>query len=309
MAIPIFSYGNCEDNLIGSGQRDCIISDFGDLIGVNILKRVKWNVQTDSLNKESWIQNIKELVSFPYLSASDFIDNTEDNETSTSSTGIIETIRQGKPYFELQYRLGGCMHKSLYNKKGFGKWDAALIFDKGILLRITADGSEIRGFTIGDFSVETLRFNAGSDRQRTSTKFQLIHPDELNAYHVFFTWESLGFSALDIAGVVDTDLVVSDVLPSAETINVKVVASCNHDDVILGLDDADLWSLQGESAPTITGVTFNTSTNTYTLTLSGTIGSDEITLRLSQDGLNVVEDLDGGLYKGAVQFTPTLPSV
>ena len=306
MAITLYQYGNCEDGLIGSGLRNCNLDDFGDLVGTSLIRPgTKWNLAADTLDRAEWVENLKELKLFPYLSSSEFTDNTEDNETNTSTTGIIETIRQGKPYYELQYRRGGCMHKSLYNKKGFGKWDTILVFDKGILMRVTADNQELRGFTTGDFSVETLRLKSGTDLQRTISRFQLIYPDEINAYHVFFSWESLGFSVLDIEGVVETMLDVS--VSSATELSVKVTSSCNTDDVILGLDDDELWSLIG-GTETVTSVVFNADTQRYELTLSGAI-TGEFTLKLSQGGYNVVEDLDGGLYKGQSTFDTNAPSV
>lgn len=302
--IPLFTYGNCQSDLLGSGQTDCELTDFGDLLGTALVKpSFKLSIENDSLNQATWGNLIKDLKLFPYAKANEVTDNTEDNEINTSTLGIIETIRQGKPYFALQFRKGGCYHKSLANKVGFGKWSTILMFEKGLLFRHTVDKSELKGFTTGDVSIETLRFKIGSDLQRSEFKFQLLNPDEINKYHVFFTWEQLGFNAYDINGVIDTNLNV--VVNSATSLNVQVTSACNGSVNIQGLDEASMWSISGS---TVSTVSYNSDTKTYTLTTSN-LADGNHTLKLSQDGYDVVEDLDGGLYKGQKTFTITTPSV
>lgn len=298
--INIYSYGKCDTTALGTGVRDCKMDEFGDLIGVALTKRAfKLDLATDTLNLTKWKTELKKMNVFPLLSASEFTDNTAENETTTSAQGIIETIRQGKPYFTLQYRRGSCLHKTLYEKRGYMRWGTILVFEKGILMRVNQSETELLPFTTGDFSVETLRLTSGTDRQRSESKFQLIYPDEFNFYHVFMTWESLGFNANDIEGVVSTRITV--VGSTATSVTVKVTSACNTDDVIYGLDDKDLWALSG--ANTISTVVFNTQTETYTITASANITSGEVMVYLSDGTYNVVEDLDGNLFNGSAVLT------
>ena len=50
-------------------------------------------------------------------------------------------------------------------------------------------------------------------------------------------------------------------------IEAKVTSSCNGSDVVLGLDDENIWSIS--SGQTVTSVSYDADTETYTFTLSG----------------------------------------
>lgn len=294
---------DCTTGFLGSGLRNCVRTKWGDAMGFILFSGGVRFDNDNPLTEESYNELLKELKAFPYVNRFDFTDNTPENEINTSSLGLNQTVRQGFPLWQMVFTKGSCFHKSLYNKRNIS-WQIALVFSDGILLTDTVQGFS-RGFNSSPLDVETYRVSSGTDLERSIVNIQLSNPDEFNARNVFYSWETLGFDINEINGVVDVNLDV-EVISSTE-LHVAVHSACNGSDVILGLDDSTLWALTGTSE-TVSAVTYNADTEKYELTLSGSIDG-EFTLKLSKGGFDVVEDLDGGLYKGATKFNTSAPSV
>lgn len=296
------SFGNCATDLKGSGFRPCDIGSYGDLFGMSLLsKGTKIPLNDDAETADVvWKNLIKSLSNFPYLGIYNFEQTTPENERSTSSTGVMASIRNGKPMFSFQFTKGGCFHKSLYNKRGDGRWDIALIFETGVLLAENSDET-VSGFNMGMFDVETFRFLQGTDPQSSTAVGQLLNSNQFNANHLFFTWEALGFDFTTITGVVDLNITYPDPVEAGTTFNVAVSSACNIDDIVLGLDDEEMWALGGvqTSATTISGVVYDVDDEVYTFTVSpALIAGDTIAPKLVSTGYNVAEDVAGNLYKG-----------
>lgn len=291
---------DCGDKFLGSGQRDCVISSLGDLLG-NVLfsnsNDTKWNDNTP-LTRQSYMDAVKNMKAFPYMVRYDVAENTADNEVNTSSVGVITPIRQGKPQWQFMFDKGLCYHKSLYNKRNIS-WQVGLIFETGILLTETSNG-DVRGFNSAKLNVQTYRLQMGTDPERSIADIQLLYPDEFNAKSIFYTWEALGFDMREINGVIDVDLEVIGSPSGSDEIVVKVTAKCNGADAnFAGLDEVQYWSLSGTNE-TVSTVTYDTSTGEYTLTLSGNLATTgNVTLSLKEVGFSVVEDPAGELLKGS----------
>lgn len=289
---------DCTTGFLGSGQRNCVLSKLGDVMGfvlLNTSNDTKWNNNTP-LTKEAYMDILKEMKAFPYLRNHEFTDNTPDNEVNTSSLGLNSVVRQGLPLYQMLFTKGTCFHKSLYDKRN-RHWQIAIIFSGGILLTQTADNT-VRGFNISPLNVETYRLQTGTDLERSIVNIQLQDADEFNARNTFYTWESLGFDLREIEGVIDVEIEVVNSISGANEVQVSVTSKCNDNDVILGLDDEAYWIVSGE---TVTSVTQDADTGVYTLTLSGNLPvTGETTIKLSQGGVDVIEDLAGELLKGKV---------
>ena len=122
MAIEIDSYGNCTTDLLGSGLGTCDITNYGDATGLVLFKKgISFDITDGSaaFGLTEYTNSVKSLDAFPYGGIYDFTQDTPENEKNTSSTGVITTIRDGKPQFGFMFTKGGCYHKSLYNKRGF----------------------------------------------------------------------------------------------------------------------------------------------------------------------------------------------
>lgn len=295
---------NCRANFLGSGQGACVIEDLGDMLGFLYLNQsgtTKWD-NNNPLTRQTYLNALKSLNAFPYLTRHEFTENTPDNETNTSTSGLIKSVRQGKPLYQFTYTKGRCTHESLYNKRN-KYFQAGLIFETGVLFTKTVDGY-VRGFNASPLNVETYRFQSGTDLERSIVNIQLSKPDELNANSVFYSWEELGFDMTDINGVIDVTLEVVGNPSGSDEIQVKAVSRCNKGDFVPTLDDKDFWSVTGK---TVSTVTYDSETGIYTLGLNSALDtSGKVTVKLHEGTYDVVEDLSGALFKGStvVDLTP-----
>lgn len=310
MAVNMNSFGDCGSKVIGSEVGNCVVDNLGDVNGVVLSNNVNFPIVDGVINidEEMYIEGLKELTLLPYIGITEFTDNTADNETTTSATGVIQTIRQGKAMYQFVFSKGHCQHASWMDKTGFGRYDAFIVTDKGLIGRYTANGRQFRGLTAGDVSVETLRLNSGTDRQRTIVNIQFTNPEELNSNLAFLTWDALGFSAIDLKGVMETN--ISVISKTSNTATVKVSSKCNSDSSIVGLDESTMWQIEGDTSETITSVSYNATAKTYEITFSGVLAVGTYTLMLGDVNYNVVEDAAGNLFKGNTQLVITpAPSV
>lgn len=306
MSIPIFQNGNCADDLAGTGSRACDIESFGDVTGFNLHPK-NWSLAVSgNITAEIWTNLIKGFNVRPFSDIYDFTQDTPDNERSTSSRGIMNTIRLGKPQFSFMFTKGGCFHKALYAHRGSNRWDLSITFDTGILFAINEDNSKISGFDMGMFDVETFKLQQGTDSQSSTAVMQLIDANQFNVKWVFLTWEQLGVNLSRIEGVVNTSVIYSVEPTTSNTFRVKVGSACNTDDIILGLDSGDSWYLGGTqaTATTISSVAYQADTKDYLFTLSSVLVSGDTVqpTLISAGGYDVAADGAGGLYKGKAKL-------
>lgn len=303
MAVDLNAYGNCTTDFTGSGYGTCDITTFGDFVGiVNFKKSVNYAITNGSaaFGLTEYTNSVKALDAFPYVTDMyDFSQDTPDNETNTSSTGILTEIRAGKPQFSFMFRGGSCQSKSLFNKRGDGKWNFGLVFETGILMCTNSAGTELRPFNGGMFSVETMKVVQGTDPQMTTVKFQLLDAVEFNARHVFLPFSKVG-DLNDVKGAIETSITV-DAISAGTTFSASIVSACNKDNVILDLEDETNYVLLGTqaSATTISAVAYNATTGKYDFTVSpALVDTDTVQIKLSDGTYDVIEDTLGNLYKG-----------
>lgn len=303
------AYGNCETDIKGSGMRSCDVKDFGDAVGIVLFqKNVSWDIDpiTEEVDftEQSWVDKLSAMTAFPYFRIYEFEQNTPENEKATSGNGTMSVIREGKPYFTFIFDKGSCFHKSLYDKAGKDRWDVGILFETGILLATNVAYSQLTGFDMGMFSVETYKFKQGTDPEQATAMLQLNSANEFNARHTFITWDQAGFSALDFTGVVDASLSLATPPAAGTEVNVAVSGVCNTDDFILSLDDPSMWTLGGTQASptTITAVVYDSANNHYSLELdTALVAGDTVQPRLGAAGSLVATDAVGNLFKGSVR--------
>lgn len=306
--IPINRNGNCEDDLLGSGGRTCDIQSFGDVIGFNLHPK-GWtqNIATDEWTAASWKQLIKDFDVIPYVGIYDFTQDTPENENATSSTGVLSPIRVAKPQFSFSLDKGGCIHRSLFDKRGKNKWDVSLIFETGLLHAISEDETEAEGFDAGLFDVGTFRLQQGTDPQQTTAMMQFVNAYQFNTKFRFTTWAQLGVDLSRIEGVVQASVTYEETPVAGDTVVVvRLASACNLSDPILGAEASADWALGGTQATprTVQTVAYDTEEGTYSLTLSGALAEgDTIQPRItSAAGDNVFEDDMGNLFKGKAKL-------
>ena len=303
MAVDLNAYGNCTTDFLGSGQGSCDLTIFGDFKGIVPFNKSVSYAITDgnaAFGLTEYTNTVKGLNAFPYVSNMyDFSQDTPENETNSSSTGILTEIRAGKPQFSFMYRGGSCQSKSLYNKRGDGKWNFGLMFETGILMATNTAGTELRPFNGGMFSVETMKVVQGTDPQMTTVKFQLLDAVEFNARHIFLPFSKVG--DLDgVVGAIETSITV-DAIAAGSTFSASIVSGCNKDSIILDLDTVGDYVLLGTqtSATAISAVAYNATTGKYDFTVdTPLVATDTVQIKLSDGTYDVIEDTLGNLYKG-----------
>ena len=303
MAINLNAYGNCTSDNTGSGIGSCDITEFGDVKGIVLLKKgISFAVTNGSVEFDLTVYTnaVKSLNAFPYVGVYDFAQDTPENEKNTSSTGVLTEIRSGKPQFSFMFTKGSCFHKSLYNKRGNGLWDFAILFETGVLMCESSANDKLKGFDGGMFSVETFKLLQGTDPQMSTAIIQLLDADEFNARHVFIPYDVSG-DLDDVVGVLETKITVVEPVTETTNFSASITSACNTDNVILDLEDPANFVLTGTqaSATTISGVAYNASTNQYDFTVDSALAAgDTVGVKLSDGTYDVVEDTLGNLYKG-----------
>lgn len=303
MAVDLNAYGNCTNNFTGSGQGTCDITQFGDFKGiVPIKKGISYAITNGNaaFGLTEYKNTVKALNAFPYVTDMyDFSQDTPENEKNTSSTGILTEIRAGKPQFSAMYRGGSCQSKSLFNKRGNGLWDFALVFETGILMCTNSDETELKAFDGGMFSVETMKLVQGTDPQMTSVIFQLLDAVEFNERHIFLPFSKVG-DLDDVTGANELSITV-DAVSAGTEFSASIVSACNKDNVILDLETVGNYVLLGtqDSETNISAVAYNASTGKYDFTVdTALVDGDTVQIKLSDGTYDVVEDTLGNLYKG-----------
>lgn len=302
MAITLNLQGSCTTKTRGTSLGDCV-KQYGDLLGMDIYTK-GWALDTvsDAFPTETIYKGlIKSETLYPFNDLYSFEQNTPDNEQATGSTGKISDIRAGKPQFSISWDKGACFHKGVYDKRGNNRWDVALKFETGVLYASSVDGSQLKAFSNGVFSVSTFKLLQGTDPEMTTVAIQFNTAEEFNARGVFFTWEAIGYDMSQIEGIVNAYLGYQTEPVAGTTVSVKVLDDCNRSVSLLGLTETTNWALGGvqASATAITAVAYNATTEAYDLTLDvPLVSTDTVQPRLVDGSDNAAENTSGDFYKG-----------
>lgn len=297
--------GNCTTNFKGTGLDACV-AEYGDLTGIGIYTKGSFALTIVSgtfPDEVAYKLLIQEESLFPLLDIFSFEQTTPDNEMATSSRGIKKEIRSGKPEFSTTWSNGGCWHESVYDKKGTGLWDTALIFESGVLYGKNSSETTLKPFTTGMFSVTTFKLQQGTDPDMTTAIFQFPNANEFNLRKSFFTFDEIGYDMNEIAGILNATVAYTIVPSAATDFSASVKSTCNSSVVITGLDNVTNWKLNGvqATATTISSVTFNVTTQAYDFVLSPTlVSADTIELELTDTvaSLDVAINAAGDFFKG-----------
>ena len=305
MSFILNGNGDCQVGYTGSGLGSCDITDFGDLKGL-LLFRKGWSKDVTDGNVnytfKDYQDDVKNKQVFPYIGRYGFTQDTPDNETNTSDTGVTSSIRPGKPMFSISFTKGGCLHKSLYNKiaPNGGIWDYGFIFDNGILLAYNRDESKLKAFDGGYFDVETFKFLQATDPQMSTAKMQLVDAEEFNLRHTLIPFTAIG-DVDTYEGVVETKITV-DAITAGDTLSASIVSKCNTESPILDLADLNNFALLGTqaSATAISAVVYNATSGKYDFTVdTPLVATDTVQIKLNDGTYDVAVDSLGGLYAGA----------
>jgi hypothetical protein len=293
--IDINKFGLCAEDVLGTGQGECPITDFGDLKGLGLLKKgTKFNLATDTLDATTFRALITDGKLHQLVNSYAFEDTTPENERSTSSDGLMQTIREGKPMYSFTFKKGMYNAKAMQSLKGNNRWDAYFYFSEGLLVALDTAGENLKGFNGSMFDVDSYKFKQGNETEFSKVSLQLSDAKEFNQRFVFFTWDELGFNALEIEGVIETVVAFDGVQNAGDDITVTLLDNSNRSISYASLFDgiAD-WvvTVNGVvatiSAVSLVGNVVNITTGPYP------VATDVITVSLN----GIVADTELKYYK------------
>lgn len=293
--IDINKFGLCAEDVLGTGQGECPITDFGDLKGLGLLKKgSKLSLATDTLDEDTFRSLIIDGKLHQLVNSYAFEDTTPENERSTSSDGLMQTIREGKPMHSFIFKKGMYNAKAMQALKGNNRWDAYFYFTEGLLVALDTAGENLKGFNGSMFDVDSYKFKQGSETEFSKVSLQLSDAKEFNQRFVFFTWDELGFNALEIEGVIETVVSFNAAPVAGSTITVKIADANNRSISYASLfDNAAQWKVLVDGVANVV-TTVSVAGDVATLTLTSALVSTDVVVA-SLDG--IVADLELKYYK------------
>lgn len=293
--IKINAFGQCSEDILGTGIGECPITDLGDLQGLGLLKKgTTLSIATDSFDETSFRALITGGKLHQVINSYAFEDTTPESERSTSSVGLMESVRAGKPMYNFTFKKGLGFHKAVYSLKGQNRWDAMFYFTKGILMAYNTSKTSLKGFNAGMLDVDSYKFKVGAETEFSKATLQLVSAEEFNTRWVFFPYEEIGFNALEIDGVVQSEVAFDSVPVNLDTsIDVTLVDGYNSSISYAPLFDAvGDWSVLVDGASvTISAVSITGNVATLTIPTLATADVVEVSLN------GVVADTELKYYK------------
>ena len=267
--IKINAFGQCSEDILGTGVGECPITDLGDLQGLGLLKKgTTLSIATDSFDETAFRALITDGYLHQVINSYAFEDTTPESERSTSSIGLMESVRAGKPMYNFTFKKGLGFHKALYSLKGQNRWDAMFYFSKGILMAYNTSKTSLKGFNAGMLDVDSYKFKVGAETEFSKATLQLVSAEEFNTRWVFFPYEEIGFNALEIDGVIQTQVAISTAIGNADTnVDVTLVDGYNS-----SISYASLFDAVGDWKVLVDGVSATIS--------SATLAGEVITLAI-----------------------------
>jgi len=293
--IKINAFGQCSEDILGTGIGECPITDLGDLQGLGLLKKgTTLSIATDSFDETAFRALITDGKLHQVINSYAFEDTTPESERSTSSVGLMESVRAGKPMYNFTFKKGLGFHKAVYSLKGQNRWDAMFYFTKGILMAYNTSKTALKGFNAGMLDVDSYKFKVGAETEFSKATLQLVSAEEFNTRWVFFPYEEIGFNALEIDGVIQAEVAFCFVPVNLDTsIKVTLVDGYNS-----SISYASLFDTVGDWKVLVDGVNATISAvsitaNVATLTILALATADVVEVSLN----GIVADTELKYYK------------
>lgn len=302
MAVLDYQYGDCVVSAIGTGSGQCELANFGDFVGSGLLNKGTTLTKASITNFATELKNlIKARKLHQFVNFYDFTQDTPDNEINTSALGIMQNVRDGKPYYGMIFTKNSYFHKKAWAYKSQNKYDAFMYFTKGVLMWNDVTGTKLKGGSISMVDVSTKKFAQGTDLEQTLMRIQFDQPEEFNNRYVFYTYEELGIDLNQVDGVIDVDVNVVTPVEAGTTFSLSVTNKYNTQEVFSSVDEATNWLLGGTqaSSTTISSVTYNATTDKLDFVVSpALVATDTIQPKLRDGSYSVAEDTNGNLLAG-----------
>jgi len=287
--IEINAFGNCQASIEGVGLGSCYLKTFGQLKGfTNNVIGAKFSVTPTEALYRTMITEGK-LYSFTNRLSAEVV--TPDNVYFESSDKLKIKTHDGIPEFNITFSKGPGFYTKAKSHEGNNIWEHNFLYEKGILLAQSLDGLSVQGFRSQMFDVAPYKGQSGTDTpEETMITIQLRESDTFNTKWAFYTWEDLGFNALDIESAIESEIsyVTAPVAGSSLTVSVvdKYNKSVNYSALFDGVTDFKVLVNGVENVVTAVTATDEqailtltdalVSTDVVKTSLNGTIADDEL---------------------------------
>jgi len=265
-----------------------------------IKKGFKVPAATD-FNKAYLLDLVQTGIAIPLLRSFSFEPINEDDVLETSVTGVNDLARKGLTSLMFTYKKGIEYEKAMERLTSFGAFDVWVVDTSGNFLGIDKDG-DFGGWSAGLVLAKSKTWNTGSESEGKAIEVQLTQPGERKNT----TWIQASaldfFAPTEIDGINGTYMSFADtngaVPPAASDVEISLQVLANDKSTpILGLVTGDI---EVRLSGVITAATVSEDGNGfYTLSVTVTAGTVDVTLHDSVDAVDVVNVSDI-LFAGTV---------
>ena len=286
---------NCAVTRKGTGYIECV-QELGTPIGV-IKTPVNWSldIDTETFDSLAYIQTEIQKGNFvPFIGGFNFTDNSAEAVFQESQTGNKSKVRDGKPEFMFDYQNGYCWNKAAFshNSRNCG---IIIVWDNNVFgFHVSSDGTKLKALRANYFNVGTFKNNDGANNLTTPISIQLRDANAYNAEMALV--EPLTYDYEDINGIIDVNIAIPN--PPADTdttIDVQITASCNSL-LYLSVFTADTLEITGK---TVSLVSYNATTNLYTITVAEAFTSGDTYTVSVGDGTYASAVIEDQPYAGS----------
>ena len=241
------------------------------------------------------LSDVQAIITGLIIGVFGFEDTTGEDQVETSADQVSIVTQDALPMFTFTYKNGYVFNQALQALKGFANWDVFIYTTKGIFMATDYAKANIKGFNCGMFQPTGYKLTSGSVREFSTVKMQFLDANEFNQRGTFFSYDELGFSALEIDDPIQT-VVSYETAPSNSdtevTVYVKDFGNASTDlNSLFSLVTDYVVKINGV-AETVNSVTVNGSHNILEFT-TALATSDVVTVSLN----GVVEDVNLNYYK------------
>lgn len=252
---------DCNKNNPGTGVVDCAIKE-GIFKSAFLVTDPNWEltVATDTFDREYVLEQIMLGVFVPLMKSDSFANNTPDTTTQDYDGGIVRTVRNGKPMYQLNFDNGPLWHAAVSAYSGRSGLGMILIDDAGqIKLIRSVDKTKMFAMGLSDFNVPTWTPKVGDTNANTAITFQIANEVEYNTRPAYLTATAVGFDAnTEIKGIIDVDIAGAGDISNGNVV-VQVTAAMSRKFGVKGLTATDFRLVNNgtDAEITITSVTAN----------------------------------------------------
>ena len=288
---------DCTTARFGTGMESC--QPIEGLPNGFILTPKGWSLnKTSGTFNKAYVDTQIQLGNFiPFTNAFDVVTETPDPTTEESQSGIMSTVRQGKPTFTATFKKGLAFQKASFSYNSFEQYDVLVTYETGMIKAVeTVDGTAIKAMSVGMLNTNGYQENNGSNSASSIIKFQVTDPFEYNQYAVLLTnldfnpnTELNGITDVILSGTADASdnkVYLKAVWKHNESFNLSIFATANFGLTIDGVES------------TIVSAVWNSVTSRYEITPTMALTATDVVVVRLRDASIVTAKVGNKFYKG-----------